>query len=195
MTGSASVARSISTIVSAVRIAFYCADLQQPAIGKRITAGLLAAHIQQKSIQPSGQRHLARGMIAAHQRLPGFREHACFGFHFLREELRADDGLGAPVFQYLFAHEFGVDRDILRHAFRIDHESPADAIHLLQLPGGAQLTRQQGLTGPRGAPEVKGEMVCIPALEDPSILTRLWESERQVLEQSAAGTLAKRYRE
>jgi short-subunit dehydrogenase len=40
----------------------------------------------------------------------------------------------------------------------------------------------------------RGEVVCIPALDDPGLLTRLSESERQVLEHSATGTLAKRYR-
>ncbi len=69
------------------RIAFDRANFQQPAIGKRFTAGLLAAHIQQKSIQPPGQGNLARRVAAVHHRLPGFGEHARFGFHFLREEL------------------------------------------------------------------------------------------------------------
>jgi len=38
-----------------------------------------------------------------------------------------------------------------------------------------------------------GEVICIPALEDPSLLTQLRESERRVLEHSGGGTITKRY--
>ncbi len=39
-----------------------------------------------------------------------------------------------------------------------------------------------------------GEVICMPALEDPDLLTRVDESERHLVEQTASGTLAARYR-
>jgi short-subunit dehydrogenase len=38
-----------------------------------------------------------------------------------------------------------------------------------------------------------GEVVCVPALDDPAALTQIWESERKMLEQSGSKNLAKRY--
>lgn len=39
----------------------------------------------------------------------------------------------------------------------------------------------------------KGEVICIPALDDPDFLAQLQESEGRLLEHSSTGTLAKRY--
>ncbi len=38
-----------------------------------------------------------------------------------------------------------------------------------------------------------GEVICVPGLDDPSLLTQLQESQRQVLEHSGSGAIAKRY--
>jgi short-subunit dehydrogenase len=38
-----------------------------------------------------------------------------------------------------------------------------------------------------------GEVICIPALDDPGLLERVKESERRLLEQSSGGKLARRY--
>ena len=40
-----------------------------------------------------------------------------------------------------------------------------------------------------------GEAICVPPLEDPSLLTRIQEDEQRFFEQSRTGTLAKRYSE
>jgi uncharacterized protein len=40
----------------------------------------------------------------------------------------------------------------------------------------------------------RGEVICVPALEDESLLTRVDESQRQLFEQSRSGSLAARYR-
>lgn len=39
-----------------------------------------------------------------------------------------------------------------------------------------------------------GEVICVPALEDPNLLTRIQESERQFFELTRSGYVAKRYR-
>ena len=39
-----------------------------------------------------------------------------------------------------------------------------------------------------------GEAICVPPLEDPSLLTRIQEDEQRFFEQSRTGTLATRYR-
>jgi hypothetical protein len=38
-----------------------------------------------------------------------------------------------------------------------------------------------------------GEVICVPALDDPSLLTQMQESERRVFELSRSGTVAMRY--
>lgn len=38
-----------------------------------------------------------------------------------------------------------------------------------------------------------GEVICVPALDDPDLLAQLTASERRVLEHSNSGTLAQRY--
>jgi short-subunit dehydrogenase len=40
-----------------------------------------------------------------------------------------------------------------------------------------------------------GEVVCIPSMEDPALLDRVWESERELFEQSRIGRNAGRYRQ
>lgn len=40
-----------------------------------------------------------------------------------------------------------------------------------------------------------GEVICIPALEDPSVLTQIEESQRRAMGQSNSGAIAKRYHE
>ena len=39
-----------------------------------------------------------------------------------------------------------------------------------------------------------GEVLCVPALDDPSLLTQIKECERRVLEYSGGGAVAGRYR-
>src|SRR5574341_131333 len=38
-----------------------------------------------------------------------------------------------------------------------------------------------------------GEVICVPALDDPTVLTQIWESERKLLERSGGGRVARRY--
>ena len=38
-----------------------------------------------------------------------------------------------------------------------------------------------------------GEVICVPALDDPSVIARLQDSERQVLAHSISGSIAQRY--
>jgi short-subunit dehydrogenase len=38
-----------------------------------------------------------------------------------------------------------------------------------------------------------GDVICIPALEDPDLLKRIQDGERRLFEQTRSGTLAKRY--
>ena len=38
-----------------------------------------------------------------------------------------------------------------------------------------------------------GDVICVPALDDPGLLAQLRESERQVLDHSSSGALAARY--
>ena len=40
----------------------------------------------------------------------------------------------------------------------------------------------------------RGEVICVPALDDPGLLTKIGESQRQFFEQSRSGSLAERYR-
>lgn len=39
----------------------------------------------------------------------------------------------------------------------------------------------------------QGEVVCIPALDDPNLVTQHQESERRIIQQARAGRLANRY--
>ncbi len=40
----------------------------------------------------------------------------------------------------------------------------------------------------------RGEVICVPTLEDASLLTRIEDAQRQFFEQTRTGTLAQRYR-
>jgi short-subunit dehydrogenase len=61
-----------------------------------------------------------------------------------------------------------------------------------RLPAAAVMTPedivQASLTGLR-----LGEVLCVPGLDDPGLLTQMQESQRVVLEHSNSGTIAKRY--
>jgi short-subunit dehydrogenase len=39
-----------------------------------------------------------------------------------------------------------------------------------------------------------GEVICVPALEDPDVLTQIQESQKRFFEQSRTGSLATRYK-
>jgi hypothetical protein len=40
----------------------------------------------------------------------------------------------------------------------------------------------------------RGEVVCVPALEDPSLLAQIDESQRYLFERTRSGAIADRYR-
>jgi short-subunit dehydrogenase len=40
----------------------------------------------------------------------------------------------------------------------------------------------------------RGEVICVPALDDPDLLTQVAESQRQLFEKSRSGSMAERYR-
>ena len=40
----------------------------------------------------------------------------------------------------------------------------------------------------------RGEVICVPALDDPSLLAQIDERQRQLFEQTRSGSLAGRYR-